>query len=244
MTDHAADRAERTRVADAYARRPVSDWRYSWFNPSLVHTIQERERRTLRALARAGVRDLAACRVLDLGAGTGFWLRMFHKWGAVPERVVGLDVLRDRLRAARAAGPSGAPVLQASGVHLPFADASFDLVHQSTVFSSILSADVRAAVAAEMRRVLRPGGILIWYDYFLDNPSNADVRGVRRHEIVELFPQSTIHLERVTLAPPLARRVSRWSGWSYALLNAFPLFRTHYLGIIRPHRAAEVGARE
>jgi hypothetical protein len=64
----------------------------------------------------------------------------------------------------------------------PYADSSFDLVLQSTVFTSILSSDIRKRVALEMIRVTRRGGAILWYDYFRNNPRNPDVRSVTATE--------------------------------------------------------------
>jgi hypothetical protein len=49
---------------------------------------------------------------------------------------------------------------------------------QFTVFTSILDKDMKRNIAAEMLRVLKPKGVIIWYDYFVNNPKNSDVRGV------------------------------------------------------------------
>jgi hypothetical protein len=105
---------------------------------------------------------------------------------------------------------------------------------QSTVFTSILAHDIKKRVAMEMIRVTRRGGAILWYDYFRNNPRNSDVRAVPATEIRELFPKCAIQLERLTLAPPLARAVAPASWALAALLEAIPLLRTHYLGIIRP----------
>ncbi|MBI4686396.1 MAG: hypothetical protein HY756_01215 [Nitrospirae bacterium] len=56
-----------------------------------------------------------------------------------------------------------------------------------------------------MRRVLKPDGIILWYDYHMNNPKNPDVRGVKKNEIFEMFPDCSIDLNRTTLAPPVAR---------------------------------------
>jgi len=61
---------------------------------------------------------------------------------------------------------------------LPFKDGSFDIVMQFTVFTSILDREVKKAVATEMLRVLKADGIILWYDYHMNNPKNPDVKGI------------------------------------------------------------------
>ena len=63
-------------------------------------------------------------------------------------------------------------------------------------------------MAQEMLRVVKRTGLIIWYDFHVDNPWNPNVRGVRKAEITRLFPSCSIALERVSLALPLAKMVA------------------------------------
>jgi SAM-dependent methyltransferase len=126
-----------------------------------------------------------------------------------------------------------ADIRQGNGESLPWADGSFDLVLQSTVFTSILDGAMRATVAGEMARVLSPSGAILWYDFFRDNPRNPDVRGVGSDEIRRLFPGLDVSLRRITLAPPIARRVAPRSWVGAATLEAMRALNTHYLGMLR-----------
>jgi len=231
----ASHAAEEERIRSAYARRGHPA-RESWFDPAHRFMLQERERCVLPLLARHGFDRLESVRVLEIGCGTGQWLRDFVKWGARPEHITGVDLLPDRLEAARQWCPRGITLECRSAAALMCPDRSFDLVLQSTVFTSILDAAMRSAVAAEMRRVVRLSGLILWYDYRVDNPANPDVRGVGKPEIHELFPDCHIELTRVTLAPPLSRALAPYSRLACELLQTIPLLRTHYLGAIRPNQ--------
>lgn len=74
-----------------------------------------------------------------------------------------------------------------------------------------------------------PGGGVLWYDFTFNNPKNPDVRGVPVSRIKALFPTARIRLAKVTLAPPIARRVVPLSTHLYGLLNSLPFLRTHVL---------------
>jgi hypothetical protein len=115
---------------------------------------------------------------------------------------------------------------------LPYASRSFDLVLQLTAFSSILDDRIRCAIAGEMLRVLKPGGLIVWYDFWL-NPTNRQTRGIRPAEILRLFPGSSVEFQRVTLAPPIARRLMPISWIACELLENLRIFNTHYLAAIR-----------
>ena len=84
-----------------------------------------------------------------------------------------------------------------------------------------------------MLRVAKPDGCIIWYDFSYNNPQNANVRGIRRKEITELFPDCTYLLRRVTLAPPVARYFVPVSWLFSMLLERINLMNTHLMGVIK-----------
>jgi ubiquinone/menaquinone biosynthesis C-methylase UbiE len=92
-------------------------------------------------------------RVLDLGCGKGRFAARLQDGGA---EVVGLDV-----SAAMLAGASGLDRVRGSARRLPFAGGVFDAVVAVEVFEHL--GDVEAALD-EVRRVLRPGGLLAVVD--------------------------------------------------------------------------------
>jgi len=218
-------------VAQRYARRTAGD-RYSLLNPDVWHTVQERQRAMLRLFVRLGWRDLSARRVLEVGCGTGGNLLELLRVGFAPRNLVGIELLPDRFAQAMQALPSGVTLMQgdASTVQLP--DESEDIVLQSTVFSSLLDAPFQWRLAQTMWRWVRPGGGVLWYDFTVDNPRNHDVRGVPVARIRELFPVGRVQFQRITLAPPIARRVCALHPSLYSVFNALPLLRTHALAWI------------
>jgi hypothetical protein len=88
-----------------------------------------------------------------------------------------------------------------------------------------------------MWRVLRPGGAVLSYDFRFQG-RNPAVKAIHPREIRALFPEGTFMHRRVTLAPPIARRLARWSWLACELLHVIPWLRTHDLVLIQK---AEVG---
>src|SRR5262249_46625089 len=143
-------------------------------------------------------------------SGTGSNLRRMVEYGAPPSNLVGFDLLRGSLEQSRCRCPE-IGVVQADGGEMPFRDATFDLILQFTVFSSLLEPANRRIFAKEMRRVLRPDGLILWCDFRLNNPWNPDVRGVTLAELRHLFPDCECLPRRTVLAPPLTRLLyPRW----------------------------------
>jgi ubiquinone/menaquinone biosynthesis C-methylase UbiE len=228
--------SELGRVRSEYIHR-AADSRlsslYTVLNPANLFSIQSRERTLIQLFHAEGIASLSELRILDLGCGTGGELRRFLGYGASPCNLFGLDLLMERLSVARQVN-SYPGFAQGDGSRLPISDATFDIVLQFTVFSSILDPTFKADVAVEMLRVLKPGGLIVWYDFWL-NPTNPATRGIRPPEIKRLFPGCRYRFRRITLAPPIARRVVPISWLAGYLLEGLPFLRTHYLvGIRKP----------
>jgi ubiquinone/menaquinone biosynthesis C-methylase UbiE len=223
---------EEARIRAVYAKRQAGT-RYSWFNPGHLFMVQARERRLLALLAQYGSAPLQTKTLLEVGCGTGYWLREFIKWGARPENIAGIDLLADRIAEAARLCPTAVQLRCGSAAQLPFPDGAFDLVLQSTVFTSVLDPALKRRMASEMLRVLKEDGLILWYDYHVNNPRNPDVRGVTRREIDQLFPGCRIALRRLTLAPPLARLLAPYSWFACYVFEQIPLLCTHYVGVIQ-----------
>jgi SAM-dependent methyltransferase len=125
-------------------------------------------------LARIGSREMgphrdealapAAGRVIEVGAGQG---ENFRRYPAAVTEVLAVEpepYLRGKARAA--ADAARVPVRVVDGVAgaLPGADGEFDTAVASLVLCSVPD---QAAALAEMRRVLKPGGRLLFYEHVL-----------------------------------------------------------------------------
>ncbi len=219
-------------VKQRYARRPATDPRYSLLRPEVWQMVQERQREMLRLFVRAGHADLAALRLLEVGCGSGGNLLELLRLGFLPEHLTGVELIDERAAVARHGLPAATVVHAGDALALELPPASQDIVYVSTVFSSLLDPAFQQRLAACMWRWLRSGGAVLWYDFTYDNPRNADVRGVPLARIRELFPLGAIDARRVTLAPPIARRVAALHPSLYTVCNAVPWLRTHLLAWI------------
>jgi SAM-dependent methyltransferase len=242
-----AQTADAERIRKEYAARaqrtPLGY--YSLSNPAVLFARQSRERALLRALGRRGLLPLRDRRILDVGCGSGQWLVDFETWGARRANLAGIDLIPERVQVARArlaawrtpAGElvcDGADIREGDAAMLPWPEESFDIVCQSMAFSSILDGSTRTAVAREMTRVLAGDGVIVWYDMFVRNPRNPNVRGIHKREIEQLFAGFDLDFRRVTLLQPLARRLVPASRLSAELLEAAAVLNTHLIGVLRP----------
>jgi ubiquinone/menaquinone biosynthesis C-methylase UbiE len=137
-------------------------------------------RRALSLLAAAWRnRDHRGLTIVDLACGSGAFLDNLGQ--AFPRaRLIGVDLSQPYLEEARRRSGVGAVAL-ANAERLPFADASVDAVSCIYLFHE-LPPRVRPVVAAEIARVLKPGGHLAFAD------SIQPVDEPRLERMLEAFP--------------------------------------------------------
>jgi phosphatidylethanolamine/phosphatidyl-N-methylethanolamine N-methyltransferase len=117
-----------------------------------------------RRRAVAAVNRLAGPRVLEVGVGTGLALPLYRR----DLQVVGIDLSRDmlakakeRVAAERLANVRG--LLEMDAEHMAFADGAFDIA--VAMFTASVVPDAKR-LFAEMSRVVRPGGHLLFVNHF------------------------------------------------------------------------------
>ncbi len=171
-------------------------------------------------------------RILEVGCGNGNVLMDFHQLGVKQENLIGVDLLLTRLKKARQDYPL-LKVTCADGKYLPYSPGAFDMILQFTVFSSILDYKIKRSLALEMQRVLKKDGVILWYDFWW-NPTNYQTHGIGLREIRSLFNGMHIRTQKVTLAPPIARRMVPLSPSFSIWLESLSILNSHYLALIKP----------
>ena len=150
--DYWANLANSYDKVDASALAPILHPQApAWFN----HAIDNLQFRALkRALSIAEISP--GSRILDVGCGTGRWLRRFGELGFSP---IGVDATFGMLSIARSHRTT-APLAVGLASSLPFSEAAFDAVSDITVVQHI-PYELQSKALQEMVRVLRPGGRMI-----------------------------------------------------------------------------------
>lgn len=143
---------------ESYVQRMFDDIapRYDLLNRVMAANLDNAWRRR----AAESARGTGAGPYLDVGAGTGD-LTLALATAAPGARVLGLDIARAMLARAphkRGYEPARMGVVQASGLSLPAADASFEGITNAFVLRNLADLD---AFFREAHRALRPGGKLV-----------------------------------------------------------------------------------
>ncbi len=127
--------------------------------PFLLHLAMRQ--RNLAAY-RSRVIPAAAGRVLEIGIGSGLNLPFY---ATAVDRIIGLDPspkLLTMAREARRETPASVELVESSAEAIPLSDGSIDTVVTTWTMCSI--PDVHRALG-EMRRVLKPGGRLLFVEH-------------------------------------------------------------------------------
>lgn len=224
------------RILEVYRERELKEsGRETYFGyQDIAHffRVQNRYRSTLSLLKSTGWTSLSNIRILDVGCGYGNMLRQFLQWEARPENLAGIELRPEPVEYALTLNPN-LDIRCGSATTLPWSNDTFDMACQHTVYTSILDQGVKKEIASEMLRVLKPNGMILWYDFWL-NPTNPQTRGLTPSEIKSLFPNCTYQFHRITLAPPIARKLVPLSWGLGLFLEGLKIFNTHYLAAIRP----------
>jgi ubiquinone/menaquinone biosynthesis C-methylase UbiE len=196
---------------------PFYAWGYKRFAVAADKRGQAEHRRQLLAPLSG--------RVLELGAGTG---RNFPHYPAAVDEVVALEPEpRLRREAERVAATARVPIRLLPGVadQLPADDASFDAAVASLVLCTVPD-PVRAL--AELRRVLRPGGELHFYEHVRAEP--GALRAIQRvADLVWPHIGGGCHASRETLAA-IAR-----AGFEIERVRRFKFRPSPIAAFVEPH---------
>ena len=199
-------------------------------NPISLHFRQKQEQALVKLVNEFNL-PLVDMDILDAGCGTGSLLRLFAALGAQPSKLWGVDLMEERIEQALSLCPAAFHLETGELTTLPYCDASYDLVCQFTVFSSILDQEVRSQAASQMMRILRPGGWMLWYD--LHSARTQSVRGLSSSEVATLFDKLVVR-KRVELHPQKISRVINRSPLLAQIAETIPFLpRTHWLILLQ-----------
>ncbi|MEK6256241.1 MAG: class I SAM-dependent methyltransferase, partial [Chloroflexota bacterium] len=115
----------------------------------------------LRKLGFKLYRPSAEMKVLDVGCGTGIHLEYYLKAGC---KIFGIDPSEAMLGLARARLGQDAKLQHGSATEMPYQDGQFDLVYCMLALHE-MDPDIRTEVAAEMKRVVKSDGRILWIDF-------------------------------------------------------------------------------
>lgn len=219
-------------IIERYNKRAKKDKStfYNMATPSCAISCFEKNEKILRRLADSFGCDFINKNYLEVGCGTGTNLLQLITWGVNPENLQGCDIFGPSLEIAKMRLPHCVKLQEGNFLDCEYKPESFDCVIFSTVFSSILDKNFRSECMRFAYKLLKAGGIVLVYDFVFNNPSNKDVQKVNFKELASELPWKKICSEKITLAPPLARRLEK-IPFLIRFLAKLKLLNTHRLSV-------------
>lgn len=223
---------EAERLQKVYRQYLSNSYNSRWAegNAGNAVMIEEQRKEQIRLLRAYDRLPNSGTRALDFGCGSGGSLEWLCKLGGVAANFHGVDIRPEPVNLATRRYPH-LNFCRAGEGRLPFPDGFFDLIQMHLVLSSILDTHMRTQVCSELNRILRGGAAILIYDFRVNNPGNPNVRGVKRREVLALFPKYQFDFRSLTVVPPLSRRLGGFCSVLYPALKLFPFLRTHNMGL-------------
>ena len=156
----------KARLTEFYAKRDQEDqYEYQWgyINPVASAYWRMRDALLHQAVTARFNTLRQPLRVLEIGSGFGHELAKFGALGIRQGNLTGIDIVSERVQRARMLYPS-MTFLEQDATCLEFSEDSFDIVCQFTCVMHGETPDMQRKICREMVRVLRPGGLILWWD--------------------------------------------------------------------------------
>ena len=105
------------------------------------------------------------------------------------KNIYGIDIRQNRIDHAKKIYPS-VKFLKMDARNIKYPDNKFDFINTFTLFSSIKDSKSRKQISNEIQRVLKPNGLILYYDLRYANPINQNVVPIDQKEIDYMFPKN------------------------------------------------------
>jgi len=112
-------------------------------------TQHERERALISLIRKCDLNPVYNKQVLEIGCGSGSNLLQLIQMGFTPKNIFANELLEDRIAVARNRLPADVSIFPGDACKLDIQNNSFDIIYQSTVFSSILDDEFQSVLANE-----------------------------------------------------------------------------------------------
>lgn len=229
---------------------------WSVFNPVIFYIEQEIQKHLIAALQRkfGSSENFGQKKILEVGCCWGKNLGKLVELGADPGNLYGIDLMPRHISMAEKLFPN-INFSAGNASEIPFPENCFNVVFQFVTFSSIFDYELQRKISLEMKRVLKPGGIILWYDgkkntIFYTKNREMCFKGLSLKTIKNLFPDSHFEVKDIIvntkilyffhkalckfssmLYPKEHSPTWIFANWRFAIfnfLNLFPWLCTHY----------------
>jgi SAM-dependent methyltransferase len=152
-----------------------------------------------------GTGDMAGLSVIELGCGWGRNLHLFLELGVPARNIAGVDLIEHFIAFGKSQNPS-LNIAVGDATRTGFGDGSFDIVLLHTVLSAILDRDVQARLLQEVRRLVKPGGLILVFDIADGYPVGRTEISGERLTFIQPVPRQAL----CAIASDAGLKMTRW----------------------------------
>lgn len=196
-------------------------------NPEVLFQILATETSVVKAFQKIKDSPVDSL-VLNVGCGNGAdnfqLLRLHYKI----ENICGIDINDERLSVAQHIFPNSTCEI-GDASKMRYADNYFDIVFESTMFSTLSNDNLCNTIASEMIRVCKPNAHIVLVDWKIPKPNNPSYNALTKKKLFKFFKvgleTDLIYTTRGALIPPIGRFLSKYIHGIYFLVSSFlPFF--------------------
>lgn len=192
--------------ASGHSHSPVANPREY---EDLLVAMHEAQADVIRLMvSEAGIER--ASRVLDLGCGDGYYVEQLSHVVGPNGHITGVDLDEQLLQAAERrsrALPAPCSFVREEGTRLPWPDATFDVAFSALCFFDFPNP---VEVLAEMKRVTRPGGLLVVIEHDSNHQALFPYPPTLEMAMSQALKRASQHLPGVSTRFYAARRLPEW----------------------------------
>lgn len=157
-------------------------------------------RRVFRRIVPQVVPINGDTRILDIGSGTGFYIRLWRELGA--REIEGSDLSERAVAALRVSQPGvRIHILDVGAEQLPLPSGSYDVVSAMDMLFHVVDEDAYRRAIANLAALVRPGGHVVLSENLLDGRVAEGPAQKSRSEAQILGLLGSAGLQPVVLAP-------------------------------------------
>ena len=224
---------KKKRIQNVYKSYTFSKYSNRWSRSSIGNRFIELEIVTfLKNKIIPKEKSLNDKKILEVGCAGGSIINLLIRLGAKEENINGIDIRKNRLNDCKKRFPNS-EINYMDARKLNFDENYFDIITVFTFFSSLLNENYQNEVSKELIRVLKPKGLIVFYDLRYNNPFNPNVVGITKSRLNDIFKNKLVDYDLLTLIPPLARSLGTLNYLLYKTLSYIPFLKSHYFAIIQ-----------
>jgi 2-polyprenyl-3-methyl-5-hydroxy-6-metoxy-1,4-benzoquinol methylase len=149
-------------------------------------------------------KNLSKIKFLDFGCGNGNFFLELLSWGALPNNCTGVDLINTNIKNAKQKLPKEIELIVGTETKLSNKK-KFDVIFLNTVLSSIPDEVCRLNLLKSLTKKLNKNGIILIFDFIINNPKNSFTRKLNYKKIIKTFYEFEIKKSKIILAPLISR---------------------------------------